>query len=41
MVIEEEVLPTLPSVKALARSFIEKSIPTDEGPLNKPKVSNN
>lgn len=40
MVIEEEVLPALPSVKALARSFIEKQASAEELPINRPKVSN-
>lgn len=42
-VIEEDVLPALPSVKALARSFINLQTASDESltltPINRPKVS--
>lgn len=38
MVIEEEVLPVLPSVKSLAKSFLDMKATSDEAPINRPKV---
>lgn len=38
-VIEEDVISSLPSVKALAKNFIEPSTETPRPPIQRPKVS--
>lgn len=38
-VIEEDVISSLPSVKALAKNFIESSADTTKQPIQRPKVS--